>query len=159
MSTSEKRAWAEVVIWSLLLAWVLVRFTDGIEILGQSLGPRIVEQGVGGLVAIYVAVGILAAIAHLAVQGYFSSRGEDTEFRDERDRAIETRANQVGYWFGIVALNVIIVHVLATEATANGDGRPGTLLTATGVVFVLLAALIAQEIVRNAALLVLYRRS
>lgn len=159
MSTSEKRAWAEVVIWSLLLAWVLVRFTDGIEILGQSLGPHIVEQGVRSLIAVYVAVGILAAIAHLAVQGYFRSRGEDTEFRDERDRAIETRANQVGYWFGIVVLNVVIIHVLATEATGNGDARPGTLLTTTGVVFVLLAALIAQEIVRNAALLVLYRRS
>lgn len=159
MPAAEKRALTEIVLWSVALAYVWIRFTTGWELAGQSFGLEVVEQGAGRLFAAYLGVGIFAAIVQICLHGYFSARGEDLEFRDERDQVIETRANQVAYWTGAAILNVIIIHVIATEAFARGRELPLDLSSPTGIVFALLAALLLQEIVRNATLLALYRRA
>ena len=158
MPFAEKRALTEIVLWSVALAWVWIRFTAGWEVAGQSFGFTVVEQGAGRVLMVYLGVGILAAIVQVAVHGYFSARGEDVEFRDERDQMIETRANQIAYWTGVAILNVVIVHVIATEAYARGRELPLDLASPTGIVFALLSALLMQEIVRNATRLVLHRR-
>lgn len=159
MPVAEKRALTEILLWSVALAWVWIRFTDGWEIAGQSFGFTLVEQGAGRVFMVYLGVAIFAAIVQVAVHGYFSARGEDLEFRDERDQMIETRANQVAYWTGVAIVNVIIIHVIASEAYARGRELPLDLSSPTGIVFALLAALLLQEIVRNATRLVLHRRA
>ena len=159
MPLAEKRALTEIVLWSVALAYVWIRFTTGWELAGQSFGLEVVEQGAGRLFAAYLGVGIFAVVVQIGLYGYFSAKGEDVEFRDERDRMIETRANQVTYWTGAAMLNVIIVHVIATEAFARGRALPLDLASPTGIVFALLAALLLQEIVRNVTLLALYRRA
>lgn len=159
MPVAEKRALIELVLWSVALAYVWTRFTAGWELAGQSFGLEVVEQGPGRVLAVYVGVGIFAALVQLGLQGYFGSRGEDAEFRDERDQMIETRANQVAYWTGVGILNAIVIHVIASAAYAHGREMPLDLASPTGVVFALLAALLLQEIVRNATRLALHRRA
>lgn len=159
MPVAEKRALTELVLWTVALAFVWMRYTAGWELAGQSFGLQVVEQGARQMLETYIGVGIFAVVVQLGVKSYLGARGEDIEFSDERDRMIETRANQVAYWTGVALLNVIIIHVIATEAFAHGREMPLDLATPTGIVFALLAALMLQEIVRNATRLVLHRRA
>lgn len=159
MPLAEKRALTEIVLWSVALAYVWIRFTTGWELAGQSFGLEVVEQSAGRVFAAYLGVGIFAALVQVGLRSYFTARGEDAELFDERDQMIETRANQVAYWTGVAILNVIIVHVITTEGFARGRELPLDLASPTGMVFALLAALLLQEIVRNATLLALYRRA
>lgn len=159
MSTAEKRAWTEVVLWSAALAWVWIRFTAGWEFAGQSFGLEVVEQSARRVFMAYLGIGLFVAALQLGVRALFQSRGEDLERRDERDRMIELRSNQVGYWTGVAAVNVIIVHVIATRAFAFDRDMPMDLTSMTGIVFALLAVLIVQEVVRNGAALLLHRIS
>jgi hypothetical protein len=159
MPVAEKRALTEIVLWSVIFAFVWTRFTTGWELAGQSFGLQVVEQGPGQVFATYLGIGIFAAIVQIGLYSFLGARGVDVEFRDERDRMIETRANQVAYWTGVTLLNVIIMHVIASEAFAFGRAMPLDLATPTGVVFALLVTLLLQEIVRNATRLALHRRT
>lgn len=159
MSTAEKRAWTEVLLWSAALAYVWIRFTAGWEFAGQSFGLQVVEQSASQVFAAYLGTGLFVAAAQLVVWAVFRSRGEDPEQRDERERLIELRSNQIGYWTGVAAMNVIIVHVIASQAFASGRDMPLQLTSMTGIVFALLVTLIIQEVVRNAAALLLHRIS
>ena len=49
MSPQENRAAAEIALWGALLLFIWMRLTDGIVILGQSLGTIIVEQQIATL--------------------------------------------------------------------------------------------------------------
>ena len=159
MSTAEKRAWTEVLLWSAALAYVWIRFTAGWEFAGQSFGLEVVEQGAAQVFATYLGTGLFVAAAQLVVWAVFRSRGEDPERRDEREQLIELRSNQIGYWTGVAAINVIIVHVIASQAFAFGRDMPLQLTSMTGIVFALLVTLIIQEVARNGAALVLHRTS
>jgi hypothetical protein len=159
MSTDEKRAWTEILLWSVALAYVWIRFTAGWEFAGQSFGLQIVEQSAGQVLATYLGTGLFVAAVQLVIWALFRSRGEDPERRDEREQLIELRANQIGYWTGVAAINVIIVHVIATQAFAFGRDMPLQLTSMTGIAFALLATLILQEVVRNGASLLLHRTS
>ena len=68
MSPQESRAAAEIALWGALLLFVWMRLTDGIVILGQSLGTFIVEQSPGRLLWTYVAAGVIAAIGQLIIR-------------------------------------------------------------------------------------------
>ena len=159
MSTAEKRAWTEVLLWSAALAYVWIRFTAGWEFAGQSFGLEVVEQGAAQVFATYLGTGLFVAAAQLVVWAVFRSRGEDPERRDEREQLIELRSNQIGYWTGVAAINVIIVHVIASQAFAFGRDMPLQLTSMTGIAFALLFTLIIQEVARNGAALVLHRTS
>ena len=159
MSTAERRAWTEVLLWSAALAYVWIRFTAGWEFAGQSFGLEVVEQGAAQVFATYLGTGLFVAAAQLVVWAVFRSRGEDPERRDEREQLIELRSNQIGYWTGVAAINVIIVHVIASQAFAFGRDMPLQLTSMTGIAFALLATLIIQEVARNGAALVLHRTS
>lgn len=145
------------MLWTAALAYVWMRFTAGFEVAGQSLGMRVVEQDAREVLETYIGLLLLAAVVQLGVSGYLRTRGEDAEFSDERDQSIEIRANQVGYYTGIVILNLIIGHVIATDLYADGREQLLDFASPTGLVFALLTALLLQEIVKNATRLVLHR--
>ena len=157
MPVAEKRALTEIVLWSVAFAYVWIRFTAGWEVAGQSFGLQVVEQAPGQVFATYLGIGLFAAAVQIGVYSFLHARGEDVEFRDERDQMIETRSNQVAYWTGVVLVNVIIMHVIASEAFGRDHEILLDLGTPTGIVFALLAALLLQEIVRNATRLALHR--
>jgi hypothetical protein len=163
MTHAERYAWLSLVAWAGILLFLLMRFTAGFEVLGQSLGFTIVEQSAGDLRGTYVSLVVLAIVAESLIAGslaIFSSR-EKVE-KDERDHAIESRASLAAYWFVAAALNVIVIQVLA-GAAFGGRVLPQLsvtqLTTMTGIAFALLVVLTSAEIVNRIALIWNYRRA
>lgn len=158
-SPAEQQAWPELIIWSAALLLLWMRLTDGINVVGQSIGLTVVEQPAASIFGTYLLIGVLAAIARLSVRGYLQAKGEPVGFQDERDLAIERGANQTAYWVGVFAVQFVIVHVLANESFARSDRAILDLTSATGIVLALATILLLQEIARNIAMLILYKRS
>ena len=158
MSHAERYAWLSLVAWTAILFFLLTRFTDGIEVLGQSFGLTIVEQSASRLLWTYVSLAVVAIIAESVIASVLAVRsGKEAVERDERDVAIEARANLTSYWFMAAALNVIVIHVLA-NAAYGGHTLPQLNLTSlTGVAFALLFVLTSAEIVKRIAVIWNYR--
>ncbi len=137
-----------------------MRFTAGTEWLGQLLGLAIIVQSLSSVLTTYIALGVVAAIAQVAMCAVSRSLGDMVDFVDERDATIEARAKQVGYWVGIIAAHAIIVWTLSSAYTAKLRGSAAVLdfTSVTGLVCALLAVLFIQEVARNVAAVVLYRR-
>lgn len=161
MSSSERYAWFSLVAWIAILLFLWMRFTTGIEILGQTVGLTIVEQSAAKLLGTYVSLAVFAIIAESIIAGSTAAAAAlQGVVKDERDHAIESRANLAAYWFMAAMVNVIVIQVLA--GTAFG-GRailqlPLTnLTTMTGISFALLVILVGAEIVKRIALIWNYR--
>jgi len=155
MSQAERYAWASLAAWTAILLYLLIRFTAGVEILGQSLGTTLVEQSPGKLLWTYVTLMVIAIIAEAIIAAALARQGQDDIEKDERDRAIERRANLAAYWFTAGALNVVVIHVLATAT--YGSYVDVDLTSPTGIAFVILAVLILAEIVKRLAVIWNYR--
>lgn len=161
MTYAERYAWFSLAAWIGILFFLLMRFTAGFDILGQSLGFTIVEQSAAKLLWTYVSLTILAIICESVIAGSLAVMAAGVE-KDERDHAIEARATLAAYWFIVASLNVAVIQILA--AAAYG-GKVITQLvvtqftTMTGIAFVLLAVLISAEIVKRIALIWNYRRA
>jgi hypothetical protein len=141
-----------------ILLFLLMRFTAGVEVLGQSFGLTIVEQPAGRLLWTYVSLAVIAIIAESVIASVLAVQaGKGGVDKDERDAAIEARANLTSYWFMAAALNVIVIHVLA-NAAYGGHVLPQLNLTSlTGVAFALLFVLTGAEIVKRLAVIWSYR--
>jgi hypothetical protein len=160
MSHAERYAWFSLVAWIAILFFLLVRFTAGIEILGQSFGLTIVEQSAGKLLWTYVALAVVATVAETVIASVLAARaGKQKVERDERDVAIEARANLTSYAFMAVALNVIVLHVLLNAAYGGHHLPQLNLASVTGIAFALLFVLAAAEIVKRLAVIWNYRSS
>ncbi len=158
MSHAERYAWLSLIAWIAILFFLFVRFTAGIDFLGQSFGLTIVEQSAGKLLWTYVTLAVIAIIAESVIAAVLAApAGQGAVERDERDIAIEARANLASYWFMAAALNVIVLHVLL-NAAYGGHSLPQLNLTSlTGVAFALLFVLAAAEIVKRIAVIWNYR--
>ncbi len=155
MSQAERYAWASLAAWTAILLYLLTRFTAGVEILGQSLGATLVEQSPGKLLWTYVTLMVIAVVAEAIIAAALARKGQDDIEKDERDHAIERRANLAAYWFTAGALNVVVIHVLATAT--YGRYVDLDLTSPTGIAFVILAVLIGAEIVKRLAVIWNYR--
>ncbi len=126
--------------------------------LGQSFGLTIVEQSAGRLLWTYVTLAVIAIVAESVIAGVLSARAGKTDIeKDERDLAIEVKANLASYWFTAAALNVIVIHVLANAAYGGHDLPKLNLTSLTGVAFALLLVLTLAEIVKRVAVIWNYR--
>jgi hypothetical protein len=76
---------------------------------------------------------------------------------DERDHAIEARANLTSYWFMAASLNVIVLHVLLNAAYGGHDLPQLNLTSLTGIAFALLFVLASAEVVKRIAIIWNYR--
>lgn len=158
MSEAERYAWYSLIAWAAILFLLLSRFTDGIEILGQSLGLTLVEQTAGRLLWTYIALAVLAIIAESIVATILAVRaGKERVEKDERDHAIEARANLASYWFMAIALNVIVLHGLMNAAYGKAMFVFMDLTSLTGIAFALLLVLTLAEIVKRIATIWNYR--
>lgn len=158
MSPQENRAAAEIALWGAVLLFIWMRLTDGIVILGQSLGTVIVEQSPGRLLWTYVAAGVIAALGQLIIRAVAFRKEKDAP-ADERERFIERKADQVAYWAGLIAINLVIGHVLLTALFKRSDVVALDLNSPAGILLALLTVLVLQEIVRGIATLTLHRRT
>jgi len=158
MSPQENRAAAEIALWGALLLFIWMRLTDGIVILGQSLGTVIVEQSPGRLLWTYVAAGVIAAIGQLIIHAVVFRKEKDMP-ADERERFIERKADQVAYWTGLGAVHLVIGHVLLTALFKRSGVVALDFTSPAGILLALLTVLFLQEIVRGFATLTLHRRT
>jgi hypothetical protein len=159
MSQAERYAWLSLIAWGLILFFLVMRFTTGAEILGQTLGLTIVEQSAARLLWTYVTLAVWAIIAESVIATVLAvMQGKDDIEKDERDRAIDARAKLASYWFMAAALNIIVIHGLANAA--YGPVLIQLDVTSlTGVAFALLLVLTLAEIVNRAAVVALPQRS
>ena len=158
MTSNERYAWYSLAAWIAILYFLLTRFTDGINIFGNSLGLTIVDQSAATLLWTYVTLAVIAIIAETVIAAVIAApKGDDIE-KDERDLAIEARAKLASYWFMTVALNGIVIHTLLNAAYGH-ESVPATLnLTShTGIAFALLLVLTLTEIVHRIAVIWNYR--
>lgn len=158
MSQAERYAWLSLVAWVVILFLLWGRFTAGVEILGQSLGLEIVEQSAAQLLWTYVWLAVIAIVAESAIAAVIAAwrGGADIE-KDERDLAIEGRANLASYWFVAIALNVIVIRVLSQAAYGELGLPLLDLSSLTGIAFAILLVLSLAEIVKRIALIWNYR--
>lgn len=158
MTQAERYAWFSLAAWVVILFFLLSRFTTGYAFLGQSLGLTIVEQSAAQLLVTYVTLGIVAAILEvLIIVPMVIRTGHGDIVKDERDRAIDARANLIGYAYMAGMMHVIVIHVLA-NAAFGGHVLPQINLTSlTGVAFALLFILTTAEIVKRLAVVWQYR--
>jgi hypothetical protein len=160
MTQAERYAWYSLIAWIAILYFLLTRFTDGINIFGNSLGLTIVDQSAATLFWTYVTLAVIAIIAESVIAAVIAApKGDDIE-KDERDHAIEARAKLASYWFMTIALNVIVIHTLLGAAY----GREGMSLSLnleshTAIAFALLLVLTLAEIVHRIAVIWNYRRA
>jgi hypothetical protein len=160
MPNDERYAWWSLVAWIGIMFFLLMRFTTGVELLGNSLGLQIVEQSAARLLGIYISLIIAAIIAESVIAGamaaYAATQGVES---DERDAMIAKRASLASYWFVAIALNVIVFHVLASAAFGSPLISGLNLTSTTGIAFAILFVLVGAEVVNRAALIWNYRRS
>jgi len=148
MSEHEKFAWASLVASSLVWAFFGMRLTDG----GQ-----VVDVSVRHLVWTYAATVVLMAATHAVIAAALARRPRGIAFKDERDRAIEARADRIEGYVVMVAINVLVIHALADAAFAGHALPRFDLSSLPALVFALISTLFAGHLVKQAATIWMYR--
>ncbi len=148
MSYFEKSAWGSLVASLFAWSYLTMRMTDS---------WAVVDVGARHMIWTYVAVVILFVVAHAVIAGVLAARAERPAVKDERDAAIEARAERVEGLVVLCAINVLIIHALA-EAAFAGHALPRIDLGALPVLFyALLTILFAGHITSQAVTIWLYR--
>ena len=148
MSEHEKYAWASLVASALIWAFFAMRLTEG---------GWVADVSARHMLLTYVATVILMAVSHSIIAVLLAARRPAGAFKDERDAAIEARADRIEGYVLVVVINVLVVHALADAAFA-GHALPRIDLASLPVlVFALLSALFGGHIVKQAAIIWQYR--
>ncbi len=150
MSQHEKTAWWTLVSGILIWLFLLMRFTvDG----------RIVELPAGEAVETYVLTIVLWIIAAIVPAVLAAKRPAGTD-KDERDRAIVALGDRWEGYVVVIAINVLVVHLLARAVYA--DRTPSVPIpdfgSTTALIFALLTTLFLADAVKQAVVLWQYRR-
>jgi hypothetical protein len=160
MTESERYAWLSLLAWIGIMLFLMTRFTTGYEIMGNSIGFTIVEQSAGRLLGIYLGVMIFAIIAEGIIAGATAARGAGKAVgKDERDLMISRRASLASYGFMALALNLIVLHVLASATYGQPVIAGLDFTSSTGIAFAILFVLVSAEVVNRATLVWNYRRT
>ena len=149
MARAEQYSWASLVALVAVFGWFQMRMFDGWTIIDQSAST---------LFGVYLGVITAATLAELAIAGGFKllSRGTAVE-RDERDQAIEARANQHERVFMIAAVNVLIWQALWDGIWPSEALRLIDMTRLPALIFVLFALLFGGEMVRRVSTIWMYR--
>lgn len=112
MSKAQAYAIGSLVSSGLIYLFFQMRMLDGWQV---------VEMPAGQLFWTYVVVVVLAIVAEIILAGYVFAQGKDGVDLDERDHAIDARAEANAGLFLAAAVNVIIVHAVAMAAFPGGS--------------------------------------
>lgn len=148
MSEHEKFAWASLVASALVWAFLAMRMTEG---------GWVVEASPGHMLWTYAATVVLMAFAHAVIAAVLAARPHGIAFKDERDRAIEARADRIEGYVVLVAINVLVLHALADAAFAGHALPRIDLASLPTLVFALLTTLFAGHLVKQAVTIWMYR--
>lgn len=149
MAQPEKQAWlflvASVVLWSFLA----MRMLDGATV--ASVSPR-------HMLWTYAAIVLGMIVSHSAIAAVLAAAPGGTQIRDERDAAIEARADRIEGYVVAVAINVLVIHALA-DAAYQDDALPRVdLASVPTLLFALLSTLFLGHVAHQLATIWMYRR-
>lgn len=148
MSEHEKSAWGSLVAAALVWAFFTMRMTEG---------GLVADVGVRHMVWTYVATVVLMIVAHSIVAAVLAARRDGSPLQDERDAAIEARADRIeGYVLGVL-VNVLVIHALADAAFAGHALPRLDLSSLPALVYVLLSVLFAGHLAKQGAIIWQYR--
>ena len=128
-----------------------VMISGGLSGAGQSMGDMLEN-----MVGIVIALVVIHIIFHIVI-----SLDDVEEAEDERDKAVARRASVFGFNVLFVAVLLVIGRILILGAWAETDDPSAVPPAAPGlyeIANLLLAGLVASEIVYYAAQLYFYRR-
>ncbi len=146
ITRTEWQAWASLAALGAVYWWFQMRLLDGFEVVDQSAGK---------LLGVFVVVVTMSTLAEIMIASF--GAGARKVVKDERDHAIEARANQNERLFIIAAVNILIWQALM-EGVFAGHALPKIDLTSLPVLFFwLLTILYAGEMVKRVSTIVLYR--
>ena len=150
MSQHEKTAWWSLGSGILIWLFLLMRFTEA---------GRIVDLPAGDALATYIQM-IVLCVAAAVVPAVLDAKHPEGTAKDERDRAIDALGDRWEGYVVVIAINVLIVHVLARALYA--DRTPSVPMpdfgSTTALIFVLLTTLFLADAVKRAVVLWQYRR-
>lgn len=149
MARAEQYSWASLVALVSIFGWFQMRMLDG---------WGIVDQPASTLFGIYLGVIAAAAVAEVFIAIGLSLvwRRQAVE-RDERDQAIEARANQNERVFIIAAVNVLVWQILWEGMWAAHARPPIDFTRPPALFFVLFALLFGGELVKRVSTIWMYR--
>lgn len=149
MARAEQYSWASLVALVVIFGWFQMRMLDG---------WAIVDRPATTLFGIYLGVIVAATLAEIAIAVALKllSRGQAIE-RDERDLAIEARANQNERIFIIAAVNVLVWQILWEGMWAAHARSPIDFTRLPALFFVLFALLFGGELVKRVSTIWMYR--
>lgn len=149
MSKHEKNAWASLVASLLVWSYFTMRMTEN---------WAVVEVSVRHMAWTYASVIVLMIVAHAVIAAALASRDEAADTKDERDRAIELKAERIEGYVVLAAINVIVIHALAHAAFEGHAFPPIDLASLPTLVFVLISVLFAGHAANQVTIVWSYRR-
>ena len=150
MSEHEKAAWWSLGSTVLIWLFLAMRFTDA---------GRIVELPASLALETYVEMIVLWIVAAI-VPAVLAAKDPAAQVKDERDRAIDALGDRWEGYVVLIAINVLVVHLLARGLYS--DRTPSVTVldlgSTTALIFALLTTLFHAEAVKQAVVLWQYRR-
>ena len=148
MTQAEKYSWASLIATGAIYWFFQMRMLDGLEVL---------EQSADALFELYVTIVIVFIIAEATIAGVIAVRqGNHNIEKDERDLAIEARAERNAMLFLVVVINILIVQLLADKAYPGHVFPRFDFTDPATMFFILFSVLIGATLVQRISTLVLY---
>lgn len=150
MSQHETTAWWSLGSGILIWLFLLMRFTED---------GRILDLPAGEALAAYIQMIVLWVVASVVPAVVAAKRPEATA-KDERDRAIDALGDRWEGYVVLIAINVLVVHLLARAWHA--DRTPSMPILDLGstaaLIFALLTTLFLADAVKQIVVVWQYRR-
>ncbi len=148
MPEQEKFAWASLIASVLVWAYFAMRMTDG---------GSVVEVAPRHMIFSYVTLVVMMAASHAVIAAMLAAGRRSQVVSDERDLAIEARAERVEGYVVAVLVNLLVIQALA-EAAFPGHLLPRfDLGSVPTLVFTLITTLFAGHLAKQLATLWQYR--
>jgi hypothetical protein len=149
MAQPEKQAWlfliASVVLWSFLA----MRMLDGATI--APVTPR-------HMLWTYAAIVLGMIVSHSVIAAVLAVAPGVARLRDERDAAIEARADRIEGYVVVTAVNVLVIHSLAGAIYPDNALLRVDLSSVPTLLFALLSTLFLGHVSHQLATIWMYRR-
>jgi len=148
MTEQEKFAWASLAASVLVWAFFAMRMTDA---------GSVVEVAPRHMIFTYVMLVVMFAASHAIIATVLVAGRRGRIASDERDRAIEARAERIEGYVVVSLVNLLVIQALA-EAALPGHMLPRVDLgSVPTLVFVLISTLFAGHVAKQLATLWQYR--
>jgi len=154
LSAGERYAWATLIASGVVFFTFWGRMWDGLQMR---------DLGAGDLLGLYLRIIITFVVLHIVIAVVFAAKrgkpAEDGEIieRDERDMDIERRGNRAGFWTLAIIVEVVIFMLLFENAYPGDYVPPISVVSASGMFFALMGAVLLADIIKRVTMITAYR--